>query len=147
MLALRRDPQTALVSLLDDLFDRPIANAFRESAFREPRLMPLNVSDNGDSYEAEAQLPGFSREEISVEIDGATLTLSAESRRESESASEPKAKSRSMLREISVTKAVRSVTFPSEIDADKAVAKLENGHLLLTLPKKASSRGKALPIS
>ncbi len=140
----RTAPHAALLTLLDEVLPPAFSGAFRESALDEPRIMPLDATETESAYRVEAQLPGFSREEIRVDIDGPTVTISAERKKSSESKDES---ARTLRREISRTQVSRSMTFPADIDSENARAKLENGHLLLDLPKKARSRGTSLQIS
>ena len=48
---------------------------FGESAVRE---FKTDIRDNGESYLLEAELPGFKKEDIGVNLEGDTLTIRAE---------------------------------------------------------------------
>ena len=48
---------------------------FSDSSIGEFRT---DIRDNGDEYVLEADLPGFSREDIHVDLNGESLTISAE---------------------------------------------------------------------
>jgi len=89
-----------------------------------------------------ADLPGVRKEDIQVAIDGAQVTLTAEVKREKETAEGE----RVLHVERSFGKVSRSFTLPQELDEAKAEARFRDGVLELTLPKKAAAARKAITI-
>ncbi|MBQ1340300.1 MAG: Hsp20 family protein, partial [Ruminococcus sp.] len=62
-----------------DLFN--IFNDFDKDFFND--TMPMNtcrtdIRDDGDKYVMESELPGFSKEDITLDINGSYLVISAE---------------------------------------------------------------------
>ena len=91
-----------------------------------------DISDIGDAYLLETDLPGFAKEDIHLDLDGDTLTLRAERH----SACEDKEKKDQYIR-CERSYGAYSRTFDvSMVDVDRITAKYENGVLSLTLPKK-----------
>lgn len=89
-----------------------------------------DVSDTGDAYKLEAELPGFKKEDISIEIENDLLTISAEHKSENEE-NNPNYLRReryygSFMRRFDV----------SAIDAEAIEASYTDGVLTLNLPKK-----------
>ncbi|MBR6917985.1 MAG: Hsp20/alpha crystallin family protein [Clostridia bacterium] len=115
---------------------------FKESGLGEFRT---DVKDNGDSYMLEADLPGFDKKDINIEMNGDTLTISAE--RHSEHEEEDK-KKKYIRCERSYGSYVREFDI-SGIEADGITAKYENGVLTLDMPKKnkAAPESKRLEIN
>ena len=118
-------------------------NPFREMEemerrfFRDPFAMfdgnelamfKTDISDQGDSYLIEADLPGFDKKDLN----GDTLTIHAERHSESE---QKEHKDKYLRVERSYGTYSRSFDV-SLIDAENIKAKYENGVLKLTLPKK-----------
>ena len=91
-----------------------------------------DIRDNGDSYLLEADLPGFKKEDISVDIEGETLTIRAERTNEKE---EKDGKGNFVKRERSYGSFSRSFDMTG-IRTEDVSAAYENGVLKLTLPKK-----------
>ena len=102
---------------------------FGENAVRE---FKTDIRDNGESYLLEAELPGFKKEEISVNIEGDTLTIRAE---HSESTEEKDGKGNFVKRERSYGSFSRSFDMTG-IRVEDISAAYEDGILKLTLPKK-----------
>lgn len=103
-----------------------------------------DVTDEGDHYMLEADLPGFEKKDIKLDINGDTLTVSAERHSKVE---EKDKKDKVILMERSYGSYSRQFDV-SGIDTDNIKAKYENGVLKLTLPKKQEElpEGKHLEI-
>lgn len=99
-------------------------NGAAVSAFR------TDIKDMGESYRLEAELPGFAKEDISVDIENELLTISAERRHDSE-----EKKDSFVKRERFYGSFKRSFDI-SGIDADKISAAYSDGILSLDMPKK-----------
>lgn len=98
-----------------------------------------DVTDEGDHYLLEADLPGFDKQDIHLSIDGDTLTVQAERR----SKVDKKDDQNKVIRmERSYGSYSRQFDI-SAVDAEQIKAKYDNGVLKLTLPKK----NRVLPAS
>jgi HSP20 family protein len=136
----RFDPFNELV---DDLFKgflvRPLAYEGREAV--APR-MKVDVAEKNGAYLVTAEVPGVKKEDIRVSVDGAQVTLEAEVKQEREAGKEE----RVLHVERVYGKATRSFTLPQELDEAKVEAKVRDGVLELTLPKKAAAARKQITI-
>ncbi|HPF53612.1 MAG TPA: Hsp20/alpha crystallin family protein [Eubacteriales bacterium] len=109
-----------------DAFERAMFGGSSLAEFR------TDIRDNGDSYTIEADLPGFKKEDIHIDVEGDYMTVTAERHSEFEQ----KEKKNGYLRcERSYGSFVRSFNI-SEIDAEAIEASYTDGVLKLTLPKK-----------
>ncbi len=91
-----------------------------------------DITDEGDHYLLEADLPGFSKENIKLDLNGDTLTIKAER----SSKTEEKDKKNKVIRcERSYGSYTRQFDV-SGINTDEIKGKYEDGVLKLTLPKK-----------
>jgi HSP20 family protein len=102
-----------------------------------PGQIKLDVKDSDAAFLVQAEVPGVSKEDIHVAVDGNVVTVRAEVKQEDKSTSDEK-----LLRSERYFGAVsRSFQLPVDVDAAKAKAKYENGVLSLTLPKKPTAEG------
>ena len=99
----------------------------------------IDVKDEGDRYELEADLPGFDKNDIHIDINGDTLTVRAERHSEHEKRDK---KDKYVRCERSYGSYSREFDL-SGVNADEIKAKYENGVLKLIMPKKT----EALPDS
>jgi HSP20 family protein len=106
------------------------------------RAIPFEVTEQGANYSVAADLPGFRKEDIAVEIDGARVTITAEAKGERN----PSEGDRILYTERQVGRAVRSFELGVEIDQENAAAKYVDGVLTLTLPKKIVETRKLLTV-
>ena len=123
---LRRD--RALPTLWDKTFFEPwrgVGDFFREA----PKI---EVQEEKDKYLLRAELPGYDKDEVKVEVHDGNLTLRAEHKDEKWDQDEEKGW-RSI--ETRSSNFFRSIPLPEDVVADKIDGKLEKGVLRLTMPR------------
>ena len=107
-----------------------------------PAQIKVDVKENDKAYTVQAEVPGVSKDEIHVSLDGNVVTLRAEVKQEDRQGSDEK-----VLRSERYYGAVsRSFQLPMDIDQAQAKAKYDNGVLTLTLPKKLANGSQRLTI-
>jgi len=108
-----------------------------------PGEIRIDVTEKDKDYEVRAEIPGAKKEDIRVKVDGNFVSISAEVRKDIEE----KSAGRVVLKETYYGSASRGFSLAHEIDAKAVVAKLEDGVLKLTLPKREdNSSAKAIEI-
>ncbi len=112
--------------MLDEMDRHFFSNTPVVSAFR------TDVLDTGDAFKLEAELPGFRKEDIRIDIENDCLTISAERNAETEDKKENYVK-----RERFYGTFTRSFDV-SGIQADGIEAAYKDGVLTVMLPKKAA---------
>ena len=126
-----------LDTAFDQLFTQPTADT---APVRQPAI---DVSESDAGYVVTLDVPGVTREDVKVSIDGRRVSIVAEARAPQTPAAvaaEPaKATDRVILRERAVASFARSFTLQSEIDQASSQARLENGVLTLTLTKRSAN--------
>jgi HSP20 family protein len=95
------------------------------------RLPSIDVRDEENQYVLEAELPGIKKEDVSIEIGDEALTIKAE--RENNIEEQGKGYVR---RERGYVSFYRRIPLPADVDNSEAAAKMEDGLLIVTLPKK-----------
>jgi HSP20 family protein len=133
--------------LLDDAFGHIFSQPTADSA--PVRRPAIDVSESDNAYVVTLDVPGVTREDVKVSIDGRRVSIVAEARRDSTDATPaadaaaqtpadaPGAAGRVILRERAVASFARSFTLQSELDQGSSQAKLDNGVLTLTLAKRS----------
>jgi HSP20 family protein len=135
----RYEPFELGLEPLDDLF----RGFFRPVRYdKDLPQFKMDVKEDDKTYTVHADLPGVKKEDIHVTIDGNMVTVSAESRRESEQKDGAKV----LKRERYYGKVSRSFSLGTDVDEAAANAKYADGVLELSLPKKAASTQKRLEI-
>lgn len=133
-------------SLFDDFF-RELTPGFyvrplHGDSLPTPTQIKIDVKEADQGYAVQAEVPGVSKEDIQVSIDGNVVTLSAEVKQSDSQTGEGK-----LLRSERYYGAVsRSFQLPADIDQETAKAKYDNGVLTLTLPRKKSGASQRLAI-
>ena len=142
--ALRRnDPFGALVDdVFNDFFQRTGVIPARSGESSTAARARMDVIDQGEKYEIKVDLPGVSKDDINVSVDGPRVTIEAQSKQERET----KDGERLIHNERSITSYARSFELPAEVTDEGADAHFENGVLILALPKRAAVSSKRLAV-
>jgi HSP20 family protein len=128
-------------NLFDDFF-RDVAPGFyikplHGDPLPAPAQIKIDVAETDKAYTVQAEVPGVSKEDIHVSVDGNIVTLRAEVKQQDSSDRDEK-----VLRSERYFGAVsRSFQLQSDIDQEQSKAKYNNGVLTLTLPKKKAVGG------
>lgn len=109
-------------------FDR-VFHDFFDKSFDYFDHFSTDVIDQGDSYLLQAELPGFRKEDINIDIDRDTLTITASRNEEKK-----EKKSNYIRQERRSSSYCRSFHIP-DVNKDGINASYHNGILEITLPK------------
>ena len=126
-------------NLFDDFFGDVAPSYYVRPLHGDPLPSPaqikVDVKEANGAYTVQAEIPGVSKDDIHVTLDGNTVTLSAEVKQEDSAKKDEKVlRSERYFGSVS-----RSFQLPQDIDRDESKAKFENGVLSLTLVKKKMS--------
>jgi len=117
------------------------ANAAWLAGYSGGSRMPVDVSEDDESYQIMAAVPGLKAEEVDIQVLDDVVTLRLRPKAE-ESEEKPY-----LLREIGEGEIERSFRLPALVDAAKAEAVVENGMLRLRLPKADEARSKSIRVT
>ncbi len=122
---------TNLVQTMNQMFSDDVFGGFMAVPFRgwDSAAFRADVRENEQEYLIEAELPGFKKEEIAIELHEKHLTVQAEKKTE-ENEEQPNY----LRRERRQTSLSRSFALDG-IDPAKVTASYQDGILRLTLPK------------
>ncbi|NDH52362.1 MAG: Hsp20/alpha crystallin family protein [Betaproteobacteria bacterium] len=133
-------------NLFDDLF-RDIAPGFyvrplHGDPMPTPGQIKVDVKESANAYTVVAEVPGVSKDDIHIALDGNVVSLSAEvKQQDAQTRDEKLLRSERYFGSVS-----RSFQLPQDINQSEAKARFDNGVLTLTLPKKMSSGARRLSI-
>ena len=127
---------------MDDMF-RGFMRPWRAEMTQRAPQIKLDVNENEGNFLIKAEMPGVRKEDIDLRIDGNQVTISAEMKKESDE----KKEGRLIRSERQYGYASRSFTLSCAVDESKADAKMQDGVLKLTLPKKTTTSSRRLPIA
>lgn len=120
--------------------DRLFEGFFDAGALGAVTFPPINAWEENDALKIEAEIPGYSADEIDISVVGAELTL------------------RGTKPAVTETDAVvhhrervrgdftRTIKLPFEVDASNVQADLRDGVLLVTLPKAEEARPRKIEV-
>ena len=133
------NPGTSFTDLRDEmdrLFDVafPALNTARQADF------PIDYYQDKDAYYVRAELPGFRREDLNVEVSQDAFTITGHQQSETK-ADDSVAKAVTQERRVS-----RAISLPDQVSPDKIVANYENGILTVTLPKREEVKPRQVTI-
>jgi len=132
---------------MDRLFDVafPALSSLQRDGFFDEWQGEFSVDlyQDKEAFIVRAELPGFRKEDLSVEITDGILTITGHQKSESKSDKKEK--------EANVTtqerRLARSITLPDQVNLDKIQAGYENGVLTVTLPKREEVKPRQVAIS
>ncbi|HEY0454934.1 MAG TPA: Hsp20/alpha crystallin family protein [Verrucomicrobiae bacterium] len=110
----------------------------QEQAYVSP---PVNIFETKDGYVLEADLPGVTREDLDVTLEGSTLTLVAHRPAPARDFGNP------VYQECAELDYRRVFELDPNIDSSKIKARMEEGVLILELPKSEKVKPRRIKIS
>ncbi len=133
-------------SLFDDFFKDVAPGFFIKPLHGDPlpsaSQIRIDVKETDKEFTVQAEMPGVSKEDIHVSVEGSIVTLRAEIRQEDrQTEGEKVLRTERYHGEVS-----RSFQLPADIDEANAKARYDNGVLSLTLPKKVSNAPQRLTV-
>ena len=119
-------------NMMDEFFDRDFFGERNPLFGKHARnLMKTDIRENDEDYELAVELPGFKKEEISLDVKDGYLTISAQKGLDKD---EEDKKGRVLRQERYSGVCTRSF-YVGDVKAEDVKAKYESGVLTIVLPK------------
>jgi HSP20 family protein len=147
MALMRWNPTRDLLSIRDDM-NRMFNELFGRTEGQEGTWLsgawtpPVDIHETDDALILKAELPGFSKNDVNVELKDNTLTLKGHRQEEKEVKEE-----QFHRRERAYGSFQRTFMLPASVDAEKVTANYKDGILELRLPKRETAKAKRISIS
>jgi HSP20 family protein len=127
---------TEFSRLFNSLWESPAASSSRTW------VPQMDLVETDDQYLLKADLPGMKQEDVAIEFNDGTLTISGERKHEYER------KEQGFFRlERSFGRFSRSLTLPDGIDADKIGAAFHDGVLEVRIPKPEQRKPRRIEVA
>lgn len=133
--------RTSMDRLMDRFFEEPFEFSMVWPKFEGDFRPAMDLAETEEAYDIKAALPGIKPEDVEVSLADNVLTIKGESKEESETE-----KANYRLREMRAGKYMRTLTLPANVNADKIDATVENGILMLHLPKTEAVKPKKISV-
>jgi HSP20 family protein len=130
----------SMPSIWDDFFKQDVFNWGSNYATSGNSMPAVNIKETTDGFHVEMAAPGMQKKDFKIELDGYTLTISAEKQQNEQEEKDGEAYNR---KEFNYQSFYRSFHLPKNVvDGDKIQAKYENGILQLVIPKREEAKQK-----
>jgi HSP20 family protein len=118
--------------IFDEIFGPEFAKSFGVEFFDKQAYPRIDVVDIGDSVSIEAEIPGLTKHDVSVDVENYVLTIKGNKQLKSEADDEKTY----IRREIKRSSFSRSLTLDEGYDVDKISADFDHGILKVNVPKR-----------
>lgn len=138
-----RGPLAGRYNDFDNLFEgffRPLR--WVEEGASEGLVPRMDVSERDGEFVVKAEMPGIKKDDIEISLENGVLTISAETRSETEE----KEGERVIRQERRYGKYLRSLRLGKEIDEKQVKASYKDGVLELVLPKAEAVKPKKISV-
>ena len=106
-----------------------------------PALVPpVDIVEDGNGITLKADLPGVSKESLSIQVDGETLTV------EGAVALGESKELRALYAEVRVARYRRSFALGRDLDTERIEASMKNGVLTLHVPKREQAKPRRIAV-
>jgi HSP20 family protein len=128
-----------------NFWSQPVPNLWRPDFWRlRPMSIEtpaLDVYEEKDDLIVKAEIPGLTKDEIDITLDGNTLTIKGEKKKEEEVKEEDYYRC-----ERSFGSFLRSIELPLDLKSDKVNATFKNGVLEIRLPKAETAKKNVVKV-
>lgn len=135
------DPLNSLHREMDSMLGRFFGERESEGNWMAPYA--VDIREDADHIYVDAELPGFSKDQVEITMENQTLTISAERKSETKQ----KEGETVLLRERQYNRFLRSFTLPPTVNESKVDAKLSNGVLTITLDKREETKPRKILVN
>lgn len=134
------------LALFDTIFNNSVGNVFGGMGYRSSYVPKVDVKETKDVYVLDMELPGRSENDVNIELDHNTLTISSKIEETKES-KEDKKSEKWLIKERRCSSFRRSFTIPEDVNSEEVKASFKNGILSVEMPRKALPTPKKITIN
>ncbi len=127
--------------VVDRLFDDAAFRPLAWGGSNEARL-PLDITSSEEAVTIEAALPGIHPEDVEITVHQDNLTIGVKEQAERETQEGER-----VYRELRRSAGSRTLTLPTGLDTENAVATFDNGMLRLSIPRAEAAKPRQIPVT
>jgi len=128
--------------VFEELMGRSLRRLADEDRLRGSWSPAVNILEKKDAIVITADLPGLKAEEVEITVDNGVLTIRGERRLEEAADGETYHRVERVYGMFE-----RTFTLPNSVDVNKIDAKVRNGEMVVTLPKREESKPRAVKVA
>jgi len=136
--------------LVEDFFDRtdirPFESLLSDRLYVLDQIPDIDISRTKDAYIISAEVPGISKENLHLDINQATKTLSLRAEKKAETSEEDATDRRYFRKERVYGRYATDITLPEDAELSKVSANYNHGVLQVTLPRMKQAE-TTIPVS
>ncbi|MGN6371176.1 MAG: Hsp20/alpha crystallin family protein [Phycisphaerae bacterium] len=144
----RRSEYSHPIEALDREFGRMLNRFMGGNAEVPSTLAPyaVDVHEDNDHFYVEAELPGFTKDDVDITLEDGVLTIRAE--RNQENKQDPNKQNKQPLHiERRWVRFERSFTLPTAVNENSVKANLDGGMLTITLDKREEVKPRKIQVT
>ena len=123
----------------DNDFDTLFDDMFGDWGIRNSTYPTVNVYEDSKAFYVEAELPGYTSDEVSIDVEKHVLHISSEKM-------DKKEDKKYVVHERSYVKFNMAFSLPETINEEAIEAEFKNGILTITLPKLPTEQPKKISV-
>ena len=133
-------------SLFNDVLGGDVAPVLYHKGYaHSPKV---NIAEEDNNYILEMELPGRTENDVNIELNHQTLTISSkECKKEDKKEAKEEKKRKYLVRECYIPSFSRSFSLPTDVNTEEISANFKNGILTVTMAKKAIATPRKISIS
>jgi HSP20 family protein len=133
--------QSEMNRLFNTVFDQPQGGGGNGGSTMRRWMPAMDLLETGDHFVLRADLPGMTEDDINIELEDSTLTVSGERKAEHESKDEGYYRVERAFGSFS-----RSLTLPKGVDPESVTAQFDKGVLEVRIPKPEERKPRKISI-
>ena len=140
MSLIKRNEANWLPSVFDDMFKTDWLGGTTNVNSIGTSIPAVNIQETDEGFNVEVAAPGKTKADFNIELDNDVLTISAEEKKENETADK---NGRYTRKEFSYSNFKRSFSLPDTDESEKISASYNNGVLIIEIPKREEAKVQA----
>lgn len=128
--------------LMDEDFSRMLRRWWGDAEPATFGTYPVDIREDEGHIYIDADLPGFTKDQVDITLENGVLTIAAQRKEETEDSR----KGQVHLRERHITKVARRFSIPNAVDEQHVQAQLQDGVLHVTLNKREEVKPRKIEV-